>query len=208
MYLFTRQTRLAAGHERKGIEWALGITEKVNQITSLNVGLWSPILSPGPGTLSWGCAVETLSDLEDGDAKLQADPMFMDLVESGVANTDGSLEDQTATFLSNPDSDPNASYVAVVVSQIANGRFARGVEVGIEIAQRATQLSSPTAFLMSVTGPYAGCAWISSATSLRELEAGEQAVNGNPEFIAYLDTAASDCYLPGVTTQTIWRKVV
>jgi hypothetical protein len=209
MYLFTRMARLAPAHYRDGIEWAHGLTEKVNQITSLNVGVWSPIISPGLGTLSWGCAVETLSDLEDADAKLMADPMYLDAVEKGSAMLIGTVEDQTAQFLHNPPQTGETSHVMVVESALANGSFKRGVEVGIEIAQRATDLGGlPTAFLMGVTGTYAGCAWITSATSLRDLERGEQAVNGDMDFIGFLDKEAPGCFLPGVTKQAIWRRLV
>jgi hypothetical protein len=209
MYLFTRMARLSPAHYRDGIEWALGVTEKVNQITSLNVGLWSPILSPGLGTLSWGSAVETLSDLEDADAKLMADPMYLDVVEKGASMLVGTVEDQTAQFIHNPPQTGETTHVAVVETSMANGSFKRGVEVGVEIAQRATDLGgSPTAFLTGVTGTYAGCAWITSATSLAELERGEQAVNTNMDFIAFLDKEAAGCYLPGVTKQSIWRRLV
>ena len=209
MYLFTRAVRLTPGHIRDGMEWAVSMTEKVNQITALNVGLWTPLMSPGVGTLSFGCAVETLSDLEDAESKLNVDPMYLDAVERGATMIQGAAEDEVAQFLYNPDQTANPTHVAVVRSALANGAFARGVATGIEIAQRATQLGSiPTSFLLSTTGTYAGCGWISSAHSLKELEESEQAVNANPDFIAFLDSEAANCYLPGITTQSIWRRVV
>ena len=209
MYLFTRQAQLAVGQQRPGLEWAIGITEKVNQITSLDVGLWSPTLSPGLGTLSWGAAVESLGDLEDAEAKLNADPMYLDALERGAAFITGGVDDQVAQFISNPDSDPNTNHVAVVQSQIANGAFGRGVEVGVAIAEKATEIGGlPTAFLLATTGGYAACAWITSATSLRALEAGEQKVNADPGFVAFLDQEAATCYVEGITTQSIWRRVV
>lgn len=97
--------------------------------------------------------------------------------------------------------------MAVVESRFANGAFARGMEVGIEIARRASAIGSPTAFLLSVTGAYAGCMWLSPAASLRELEAGEQAVRSDADFVAFLDREAASCFLPGVTTQSIWARV-
>ena len=209
MYLFTRVTRLAPGHLRDGTEWALDVTAKVNQITSLDVGLWSPILSPGVGTLSWAAMVETLSDLEDADAKLSADAMFLDAVDRAATVTVGGVDDQTAQFIHLPTADVDAKYVAIVQSTLANGAFQRGVEVGVQIATQASEISgTPTSFLMGVTGQYASCAWISAAATLRELEQGEQAVNGNPDFIALLDREAATCYLPGVTTQAIWKRIV
>jgi hypothetical protein len=209
MYLFTRAVRLAPGHARDGMEWAVSLTEKVNQITALNVGLWTPVMSPAVGTLSFGCAVESATDIEDAEAKLNVEPMYLDAIERGAAMLASGADDELAQFLYNPDQTPNPTHVAVVRTVIANGSFQRGVEVGIEIAQRATQLGTcPTSFLLATTGTYAGCGWISSAHSLKELEESEQAVNANPDFVSFLDSEASSCYLPGITTQSIWRRVV
>lgn len=210
MYLFTRQTRLSPDHVRDGMEWAVGLTEKVNQITALNVGLWASMLSPGTGTISWGTTTESLTELEDASAKLMVDDMFVDMANRGAAFTNGVIEDRTAQFLHNDgDATPNPSYVAVVQSQLANGSFQRGVEAGIEIAQRAKQLGGlSTSFLIGTTGAFGSVAWITAAPTLKELEQAEQAVNMNPDFVKFLDEEASSCYLPGITTQAIWQRIV
>lgn len=208
MYLFTRQGRLTAGTMLQGMDWVGEMAAKVNQVTSLNVGVWSPVMSPGLGTLSFGCQAESLGDLEDADAKLMADPIYLDLVQRGAQVTTGQWDDEVAQFIHNPGADTATTHVAVVRAAIANGRFARGVEVGVEIAQRATAISGiPTAFLLGTTGQYGGCAWISAATSIRELERSEQAINSDASFVELVDTGAGECYLPGSGEQSIWRKV-
>ncbi len=53
MYLFSRQTRLAGGNGRRGIEWAVEMCERVNQITELDVSLWGRMFSPGFGTIAF-----------------------------------------------------------------------------------------------------------------------------------------------------------
>jgi hypothetical protein len=209
MYLFTRATRLAPAHMVDGIEWAVGVTEKVNQVTSLNVGLWASTLSPAVGALGWGCAVEHLSDLEDAEAKLMADTMYLDAVQRGATITNGQLDDETAQYLvGGGDLGFNPSYVAVVRSQLSNGNIQRGIAAGIEIAQKAQELGGlPTAFLVSSTGAYGGVGWITSARTLQELQDGENAANMNPDFMNLVDGSA-ECFLPGVTTQVIFRRIV
>src|SRR4051812_23781313 len=108
MYLFTRQGQLGLGQTTQAMGGAGGVTEKVNQITSVNAGLWSPILSPGVGMLSWGAAVESLGDLEDADAKLMADPLYLDALDRGAKFITGTVNDRVAQFIVNPDSDANA----------------------------------------------------------------------------------------------------
>ena len=62
MYLFTRTGRLRPGNTREGMAWAVGVTEKVNQITSLNVGLWTTFASPGTASNPCSFAAVTPAD--------------------------------------------------------------------------------------------------------------------------------------------------
>jgi hypothetical protein len=154
MYLFTRTTRLGATHAMDGMEWAVAMTEKVNQITSLNIGLWSPILSPAIGTLTWGTFVESLSDIEDAEAKLMADSIYVDLANQGAQLSNGTLDDQVATVLSPLPADANPTHIAVVQSELANGHFERGVGAGLEIAAKATEIAGlDTVFLCRRPAP-------------------------------------------------------
>jgi hypothetical protein len=209
MYLYTRRVQLGLGHQQDGMEWAVDICAKVNQITSLDVGLWTTMLSPGVGQLAFGCAVETLGDVEDAAAKLQADPMYVDAIQRGTAMLTGSIEDECAQYLVGDGELPfNPTHIAVVRSALANGHFVDGVAAGIEIAEKAKELGGlPTAFLLSTTGTYGGVGWITSAASLADLEKAEQATNTNPEFASLVDGHSTN-YLPAATTQAIWRRIV
>lgn len=210
MYLFNRRTRVAPGSGREGVEWAAGICGKVREVTGMEVTLWMSVMSPAVGSIAWNTVVETLTDLESATAKLNADDIFMATAMQGASLTDGTLDD-TVIQLLNAELDPNArpNYAAVVQGQLANGSFRSGIECGLEIAQRATELSGlKTTFGITTTGIYAGVGWITGAESLAELEAGEQKVNTDPSFLELLDEKASKCFLPGVTTQTLWQRVV
>lgn len=207
MYLYTRQVRLLPGRRVAGMEWARAMTEKMNQITALDIGLWTPFLSPGIGTLSWGATAETLAELDDANSKLNTDPGLLDLIGQAATLVAAAPDDRVAEYVYNPVPDLDATCVAVVESQIANGAFGRGVEVSIEIAKRAGALGKPTAFLLGLTGGYGSCMWLSPATSIEELEAGERAIRADADFVAFLDREAPSCYLPGVPTQTIWCRI-
>lgn len=209
MYLFTRTGRLRPGNTRDSMAWAVGITEKVNQITSLDVGLWTPVFSPGVGTLVWSTFVESLSELEDAQAKLMVDDGFVAEVDRGTQFTNAEGLDDAVAQILHGDIDPNSNptYAAVVQSALANGSFAKGIEAGIEIARMATEIGGiPTAFALSTTGMYGGVVWLSGAPSLAELERSEQAVNADPDFVSYVDKM-SPTYLPNVTTQTIYQRI-
>lgn len=210
MYLFTRTGRLRPGHMRDAMAWAVGITEKVNQVTSLNIGLWTTAFSPRNGTLVWSTFVEDLTALETANAKLMVEDSFIAEVDRGAQFTSAEGVDDLVAQLVYGEVDPsrNPKYAAVVQTTMAPGGLVKGIEAGIEIAKRATELAGiPTAFLVASTGMYGGVAWLSAADTLEELEHGEQAVNANPEFIRYIDEVAPGVYVPGMATQAIYSRI-
>ena len=64
MYLFNRQIRFGPGKTREQMEWALGQTERVNQITGLQVSLYMEVYSPQVGAVGWSTFVPDLPALE------------------------------------------------------------------------------------------------------------------------------------------------
>ncbi len=210
MYLFTRTARMRPGRVRDATPWALGITEKVRQATDLGVSLWTTMFSGEVGTLVWSCFVEDLTTLEKADSKLAADDVLLGEIERGAELvTDAGSQDQVAQVI-HGELDPAGPplYAAVTQSGIVAGGLQRGIEAGIEIARRATQLGGlRTAFLLATTGPYGGCMWLSGAESMQQLEQAEQAVNGDPGFLAFIDDVAPGCYRPEVSVQAIYHRI-
>src|SRR5690242_10076713 len=84
MYLFSRQAQLAPGNTRAAMTWATGITEKVNQITGLEVSLFSLTFSPRVGTLAWSTFVPDLPTLEVATDKLLVDDGYVSMVDAGA----------------------------------------------------------------------------------------------------------------------------
>lgn len=90
------------------------------------------------------------------------------------------------------------------------GHLAEGIGIGIEIAQRAERISGvATAFAVAATGVYGQVSWITEYENVEQLQRAEEAVNTNPEFLAYLDTEAKEAFQPGaLTTTTVFRRMV
>lgn len=212
MYLFTRRARIGTEKLADALQWAVTITEKVNQISQTPVSLYSTIFSPEVGALSWSTIVENLSELETTDAKLMADSGYLDLVSQGTKYQapDGTVDDALSSFvLADRSESGSPAYATVTRATLAPGAFASGIETGVEIAQSAKAIGGlPVSFLVGVTGVYGGVGWITSAQSTDELQAASQRVNANAEFINLLDTKGSKAYLPGSATQVVVRKIV
>jgi hypothetical protein len=212
MYLFSRRARLANGHFRESSAWAVAITEKVNQITGLDTGLWASVFSPGLGELVWATFVTDLEILETAEAKLLGDDGYVAMVDQGAAfSTEGA--DDSLSQLVHGEIDPTRQiqYVGVIETTVASGKTGRGIELGVEIAQRAEKVTGlPTAFLADTTGNYGGVRWITGYESVQQLQAAGQAISGDLGFGQFVDKAVAGVYLagPSVTTQRIARRIV
>jgi hypothetical protein len=211
MYFYTRMGRVRPGRMTDAMTWSMELTEKVNRITDLGVGLWTSRFSPGLGTMAWSTFVPDLSELDKANGKLMADEGFLaDVERGGEIFTDAGVDDSVAQLVhtaGTPVDDPR--FAIITMSAMTAGNLGKGIEVGCAIAEKAAQMSGLAAsFLVSATGPYAACAWISAAEALDVLDRGEQSVNTNPEFIAYLDEVAAGVFRPEVSTTTIWSRVV
>ena len=85
MYLFSRRARIAPGKTRAAITWATGITEKVNQITDLNVALYAQTYSPEVRRCSCGAPSSPISPtLEAATDKLLVDDAYTAMLDDGA----------------------------------------------------------------------------------------------------------------------------
>jgi hypothetical protein len=211
MYLFSRQIRFGPGNTRQQMDWALGQTEKVNQITGLQVNLFMQVYSPEVGRVGWSTFVPDLPTLEAAGDKLNADDSFVSAVDKGAAMTVGGADDTLAQVIyGEPDPNRQIEYVTVVHTVCATGKVGRGMEAGVELAQRAEKImGTPVLFLADVTGNYGGVGWASAYENAQALEAAQQALNGDASWAQFVDKATAGVYTdePSMTTQTIYRRL-
>ena len=211
MYLFSRRVRVGTGQTRAAMEWALGQTEKVNRITGLQVSLYMQVYSPEVGSIGWSTFVPDLATLEAAGDKLNVDDDFVSATDKGASLIVGGADDTLSQVISGqPDPTRQIEYVTAVHSVCATGNLARGMELGVEIAQRAEKISgTPTLFLADVTGTYGGVGWVSGHENIQALEAAQQKLAGDESWAKYLDKEVKGTYTdePSATTQLIYRRL-
>ena len=212
MYLFYRSAQLALGDVREQMTWSMNITEKVNQISELTFTLWTTVFSPGLGTLVWTTTCDDLATLQATDDKLMVDDGYDILLEHGAKYmSTNPIEDGLMQVLNPQPTSPNApapAYATVVSGVLTPGRFVRGVEIGLQIAERATKAAGvPISFTTALSGAYGGVAWLANYESIEQLEQAQQSLNGDMTFVEFLDKEANDCYLPGQVRQTVYRRL-
>jgi hypothetical protein len=211
MYLFNRQIRFGPGKTREQMEWALEQTERANQITDLQVSLYMEVYSPQVGAVGWSTFVPDLAALEAAGDKLTADDSFVAATDKGAAMTVGGASDSLAQVIyGEPDPSRQIEYVTVVRAVCATGNVARGLEAGVELAQRAEKImSTPSLFLADVTGNFGGVAWASGYENVQALEAAQQSLASDESWAKFVDKATTGVYAeePSLTTQTIYRRL-
>ncbi|HEY5171667.1 MAG TPA: hypothetical protein VIK54_08060 [Acidimicrobiia bacterium] len=209
MYLYSTSVRPGVASPVKVMEWALSMTAKINQISSVSTSLWTSAMSPAMGTMAWTSVVSDLAVIEDTETKLAADPGYMALVEqaTGLLSTDAA--DQMLMQLVHADPDAagiDAHYASTARATLAPGSTVAGIELGVEMAQKAKKVTGrPTSFAVGVTGDYGAVMWVSLAETIQQLQAGFEALNSDTDFAKMVDKAGK-AYLPG-TTQTVNRKI-
>jgi hypothetical protein len=211
MYLFYRSVRLRMTDVRDQLTWATAITEKVNHISETPVSLWTSVFSPGSGTLTWTTFADSLAVLEANNDKLLVDNSYLDLVDqAGKWDSGQAIDDGLLQYVVAPEqADQPPAYTTVVRATLAPGHYARGVEVGIEIAARAKHANGAhTSFASAMTGAYGEVSWLTGFDSIEAMEEAQQKLGGDMSFVSYIDSDASEAYLPGATTQTIYRRII
>lgn len=210
MYLYATTVRPGQASPAKVTEWALHMTEKINQISEVPASLWTAAMSPNMGTLTWTSVVEDLAIIEATETKLAADSGYLLLVDEAIGLLAPEPPQQNLIELVYPDpagGSIDARYVSTVEARINPGSFSTGVLLGVEIAQQAAQITGrPTSFGMTVTGDYGAVAWYSLAETIEQVQEAQRAISSNPEFAARLDQEASAAFSPG--TQVLSRRLI
>jgi hypothetical protein len=211
MYLFSRRLRLAPGNTRKSMEWALGQTESVNKITGLPVSLFMQVYSPEVGSLAFSTFVPDLAALEAAGDKLNADDGFASAVDAGSSMIAAGPDDLLAQVIyGEPDPNRQVEYATAVQTTCATGKVGKGMEVGIELAQRAEKvMDTPVLFLANVTGNYGTVGWLSGHENVQALEATQQALASDTDWAQFVDNQTEGVYTddPSQTTQLIYRRL-
>jgi hypothetical protein len=212
MYLFSRRAHLAAGNTRAAMTWVTDITEKANQITGLPVSTFTSMFSPEVGTIVWSLVAPDLAALEVVNDKLLADDGYTVLVDEGARLFEGTIDDGLLQIVHgevNPDR--RVEYVTTVEAVCATGSVARGMELGVEIAQRAEKATgTPTLFASGMTGPYGAVAWLSGFTDVHEMDRAQQALIADASFMRFIDDKAPGVYVEdfAATRQLTYRRIV
>jgi hypothetical protein len=187
------------------------VTEKVNQIAELPVGLYLQMFSPEVGRIAWSTFTPDLATLEAANDKLSADDAYLSLVDSGAKYALGGADDLLSQIVHGaPDPNRQIEYVSTVTTTCANGSVMRGIELGVEIAQRAEKVTGlPGLFGTAATGNYGAVGWITGYVDVNEMERAQAAIGASADFGKFIDKNVPGVYTddPSASQQLIFRKI-
>ncbi len=191
--------------------WALGVTDKANQITGLGISTFTTIFSPEVGTLVWSTFVPDLASLEAATDKLAVDDAYISMVDEGARFIQSNIDDAVLQIV-HGDVDPSrqVEYATTVQAVCATGNVARGMELGVEIAQRVTKITGlPSLFGSGTTGPYGSVAWLTGYADVQELERATGALGADTSFGKFIDDNAPGVYVEdfAITQTLIYRRL-
>jgi hypothetical protein len=186
MYLLARQINLRGLDFEK---WAVEIGAAAAAGLGNDVAVWTTVLSPGVGTVTWTSMWEDLSAVEKGFVSVNTNAKYLELAAKGIDFVNGPINDTLyeTVYEGNAPSD-DATYVGTVSAVCAPGNYARGMMGGVEIAQaveKATGVS--TAFLAAQTGPYGSVIWIAGYKNIAAYEAAQHALAADTSCVELID---------------------
>lgn len=183
----------------------------MHEITGLDIGLWQLFASPGIGTITWTAFVPDLATLERAGDALIGNDDFVKAIDKGADFFVGGFDDGLAQIIhGGPDPAREINYVTAVTSVCAPGHLSDGIAVGVEIAQKAQDITgTPTLFVIGMTGPYATVGWFTGFANIEQLDREEQAVYADPDFLKLIDGPGSTAYTsdPAASSQVIYRRI-
>lgn len=207
MYLLARQANLRGLDSEK---WAVEIGAAAAAGLGNDVAVWSTVLSPGFGTITWTSMWADLSALEKGFAEVIGNAKYLALVAEGAQFVNGPIDDTLyETVYEGIDADGDARYATTVSAVCAPGHFARGMMGGIEIAQKAEKATGvSTGFLAGQTGAYGSVIWLAGYKNIAEFEKAQHDLAADTSFIEFIDSA-TDAYQadPSVTQSTLHMRL-
>lgn len=210
MYLFSRTTRLSAGHGTAGIDWAVSVAAKVAELTGHQVEVWATVYSPGFGTIGWTAWFDSMAALEAMGDQLTLDAAYNDLANRGAELTDGTFDDGLVQVIhGTPDPERNVQYVVGTQALVAAGAFERAMGVSIGLVDHGQEVTGIGGlFGRALTGDYGAVGFLTGYESVAEMEHANDQLGADPAWLQMID-ATKGCFVeaPGATSTTIYRKV-
>lgn len=215
MYVFARSLQLNGADVRGALSWATTITEHAHQTSGTPVSLWNRVYSEGVGTIGFTAIAPDYTALETFSDKLMVDEGYLDLVTQGQKYIiPGSVNDGVSQVIyptEIPDGPLTADYVGLVRSSCANGCIGEGLALGVEIAQRISEMTGlQCSFRVDTGGAFGAVSWATLYPTAADIDRAAEIQFSDAAFIEMIDQRAGHAYtgVLGGTTEQMYRRLI
>ncbi|MDJ0769233.1 MAG: hypothetical protein QNJ12_10580 [Ilumatobacter sp.] len=207
MYLFNRARRAHPSKLLEAMGSAVEIAGKVNQITGLEISVWSVRFGRPAGTIMWSARLDSQAQLFEANEKMMADATYMDMVMSMNELYEGTAEDRMASVISGAPAEAPSKYVVTMEATMANGKYAEAIEFGVAMQEFGhSELDAPNMFAAATYGGFADVVWLTGFDTPEQLDAGHEWQMTNPEFHERVKGAAG-LFVEGSGAQGLIERI-
>lgn len=191
--------------------WALEITDTVNKGTHLNVALWQGLFGGPAGTLVWSALIDNLTSLEAATDSLMGDAAYTSLLLKARDWTQAPPEDSLLRMIHTTGGDyvrpAVGAYAEGTVAVPADGKLAKAVAWGVEIADQHSELThSSVLFCTSEYGAFGELRWLALYDSAAAVDAAAEAIVKDEDYGKKLEAAAG-FFVEGLARRTLARRI-
>lgn len=206
MYIFSRVGTLKPDHIVDGTTFAVDIAAKVKTITGTSVNVYRALYGQPFGTILWSVRAESQAEIADLTAKLAADPGYMDASQKGATLFTGNHTAGLANVVSTTMAAPKP-IVIVTQAVIANGKFAKAMELGVAAQTLVAKITGqPTTFASDTFGAYGGVRWLVGCDTMEQVDHVQQVMTTDAKLIALVESG-SDLFVEGSGQNGMIQKI-
>jgi hypothetical protein len=172
MYIFSRSTIAALGRQFDAIPAAVGVAQKVTEVTGHEVNVFVARFGAPQGSVMWSARTESMAEFQGITDKLMADAGYLEMLESMDGLFMAPAEDRLSRVLTAPIEGATAKYYGVTRAAMANGKQADAVAFGVKTAEYiGKSLGTTSAFTKSAYGGFNDVSWIVAFDSEADVDA-------------------------------------
>lgn len=208
MYLFSRISTVAPGRLRSAEGFIADVTAHVNENTPFDVSVWGFQFGRPVGTVGWSMMVESQAEFLEASAELNASTTYVDKVNSAADLFTGPAEDFLRQVVHQAGEAPESFDFAVATTAVIAEDFSKAVQWAVEMTDLANAITGQAVMLgTDVYGDFGGLLWLGGLADAAAVEASDQAMRGNEDYLAKLDDA-EDYFVPGHSRRALLRRLM
>lgn len=211
MFLHIREV-VVRGDPRRTLELAARARELVQAKSGLRLSLWAAVTGAPVGTLYYTSFVQSRAEDDAASTTLLADDEYLELLAEADQYLAAPPQDSLLEILHASGGEyrsaPVGSVATMYRAQIANARYGKASQWGVEMSELASEITgNPGLFVRGTEGgPFGAVGWLSTVADMAAADAANEALAKDSRYLAKLDEMG-DLFVPGSGAGTVSKRI-